>query len=147
MFNKKKRKLTIVIGASRLGATIANHCSKNGIYTVIIDKDPISFRKLDSDYAGIKIDGDAEEMEVLNEANIQEATEVNVLTNNDNANIYIANVILKKFNVPHLVVRLMDSTKTVLLDSDRVRIISPSILSYKKYLEFTKDFDTEDNEK
>ena len=135
MKNSEEKKLTIVIGSSRLGANIANYNSQNGIYTVIIDKNPLAFRKLDSNFSGYKIEGDAENLDTLISANIKEATEVDVLTNNDNVNIYIANVVLQYFNVPLVLVRLMDTTKSVFLDSPRIRIISPAILSFRTYKE------------
>lgn len=135
MKKNDEKKLTIVIGSSRLGATIANYNSQNGIYTAIIDKNPLAFRKLDSNFSGYTIEGDAENLDILASANIKDATEVDVLTNNDNVNIYIANVVLQYFKVPLVLVRLMDTTKSVFLDSPRIRIISPAILSFRTYKE------------
>ena len=143
MKGSKEKKLTIVIGASRLGASIASYNSQNGIYTVIIDKEPLAFRKLDTNYSGYKIEGDAENLDNLEEANIKEATEVDILTHEDNVNIYIANVILQYYNVPLVLVRLMDTSKSVFLDSPRIRIISPSILSFRTYTEIVENMDNE----
>ena len=142
MKKSDEKKLTIVIGASRLGANIASYNSQNGVYTVIIDKNPIAFRKLDSSFSGYKIEGDAENLDILNSANIKNATEVDILTNSDNTNIYIANVVLKYYKVPLVLVRLMDTTKSVFLDDPRIRIISPAILSFRSYKEIAteKDF-------
>lgn len=135
MKRNNEKKLTIVIGSSRLGANIASYNSQNGVYTVIIDKNPLAFRKLDSSFSGYQIEGDAENLDILNAANIKEATEVDVLTNSDNTNIFIANVVLKYFKVPLVLVRLMDTTKSVFLDDPRIRIISPAILSFRSYKE------------
>lgn len=142
MKKSDEKKLTIVIGASRLGANIASYNSQNGVYTVIIDKNPIAFRKLDSSFSGYKIEGDAENLDILNSANIKDATEVDILTNSDNTNIFIANVVLKYYKVPLVLVRLMDTTKSVFLDEPRIRIISPAILSFRSYKEIAteKDF-------
>ena len=142
MKKSDEKKLTIVIGASRLGANIASYNSQNGVYTVIIDKNPIAFRKLDSSFSGYKIEGDAENLDILNSANIKDATEVDILTNSDNTNIYIANVVLKYYKVPLVLARLMDTTKSVFLDDPRIRIISPAILSFRSYKEIAteKDF-------
>ncbi len=43
----RKKSMTVVIGSSRLGASIASDASQNGIYTSIIDLTAESFRKLD----------------------------------------------------------------------------------------------------
>ena len=135
MKKNNEKKLTIVIGSSRLGANIASYNSQKGVYTVIIDKNPLAFRKLDSSFSGYQIEGDAENLDILNAANIKEATEVDVLTNSDNTNIFIANVVLKYYKVPLVLVRLMDTTKSVFLDDPRIRIISPAILSFRSYKE------------
>lgn len=146
MKSSKEKKLTIVIGASRLGASIASYNSQNGIYTVIIDKQQPAFRKLDANYSGYKIEGDAEELDILEEANIKEATEVDILTHDDNVNIYIANVVLQYYTAPLVLVRLMDASKSVFLDSPRIRIISPSILSFRNYKEIIENKEKEDKE-
>lgn len=134
MKNRNYR-MVVVIGSSRLGASIASSNSQMGAYTAIIDKEPKAFRKLDPDYSGYKIEGDGEDIDVLEEANIREATEIDIMTEDDNENIYLANLCLTFFKAPLIIVRLMDEKKSVLLDDARIRIITPSILSYRTYHE------------
>ena len=55
----KDRNRILVIGSSRLGASIASMSSVDGIYTSIIDRDQNAFKKLDPDYSGYTFVGDA----------------------------------------------------------------------------------------
>jgi trk system potassium uptake protein TrkA len=130
---KKGKKLTVVIGSSRLGAAIASQNSKQGIYTSIIDINEEAFRKLDEGYSGFKIVGDAIEIRTLEKAHIKDASEVDVCTGDDNTNIFIASLILKYYDVPYIIVRLHDDIKRSLLENPRITIISPSSLSLGLY--------------
>jgi len=133
-------RMTIVIGASRLGATIASAKSASGAYTSIIDKNPLAFRKLDSSYSGYQIEGDAEDMDVLEKANARGAKEFDIMTESDDENLYLAAICLVCFDAPLIVVRLQDEKKSVLLDDKRIRFITPSLLSYRAYQEIQDAF-------
>ena len=125
--------LVVVIGCSKFGAAIANECSSSGKHTAVIDINPIAFRKLDNSYSGYTIEGDAMDKDILLEANINEATEVDIMTNSDNTNIFLASLILHYYRVPLVIVRLQDEKKSRLLKDKRVRIISPALLSINTY--------------
>lgn len=130
---KKERKLTVVIGCSRFGANIADINSDMGINTIIVDKDEDAFLKLDSSYSGFKVTGNGEEMDVLRSAKITQASEIVCCTDDDNATILIASICLKYTKCPHIIVRLHDEEKRVLLSDPRVVIIAPSQLSMGMY--------------
>jgi trk system potassium uptake protein len=130
---KKTKETVLVIGASRLGASIASFCSKQGIYSIIVDKDKEAFKKLDPSFSGFFIEGNAESLTVLEKAHIKEAREVDVVTGDDDTNIFLACLVARYFSVPFINVRLVDSQKEKLLPNDRVKVISPSILSYNLY--------------
>lgn len=129
----KNKSMTVVIGSSRLGASIASMASQDGTYTSIIDNDPNSFKKLDSGYSGYTILGDASEQSVLEKAHISEAKEVVIATGDDNTNIFLACMICEFYDVPNVIVRLRDENKASLLADDRIKIISTSMLSVQAY--------------
>lgn len=131
---KKKEKETIlVLGASRLGASIASFCSKQGIYSIIVDKDKEAFKKVDPSFSGFFIEGNAESIPVLKKAHIEEAKEVDIVTGDDDTNILLACLIARFFAVPYINVRLVDTSKNVLLPHERIKVISPSLLTYELY--------------
>jgi trk system potassium uptake protein TrkA len=133
MLGGKERRMVVVIGSSRLGAAIASKNSKDGYYTAIIDKDKNAFKKLDDTYSGFTWCGDATEKMSLEKAHVAEATEVDVVTDDDDTNIFVASVILKHYKAPLVIVRLQDERKSVLLNDPRISFIVPSALSFETY--------------
>ncbi len=130
---KSKKSMTVVIGASRLGAAIASMSSMDGIYTSIIDVDEKSFKKLDSGYSGYIVTGDAEDGNVLKKAHIDEARECVITTSDDNTNIFLACLITELYKVPYVIVRLRDERKAALLTNPRIKVISTAMLSLRAY--------------
>jgi trk system potassium uptake protein TrkA len=134
MIGKSEKKTIVVIGSSKLGASIASYNSSRGIYTVIVDKDASSFKKLDPNFSGFTVEGNAEEQYVLLKAHVDTAKEVDIVTDNDNTNIFIACFLVKFYKIPYINVRLHDTTKSCLLPHE-VNIISPYLLSLNLYKE------------
>lgn len=139
----KERKMTVVIGSSRLGAAIASLNSEEGIYTSIIDLDEKSFRKLDDAYSGFKFVGDAMNKSLLERARIASATEIDICTADDNTNIYLACLCLHYYPAKNIIVRLKDDVKSILLRDPRITIITPSRLSYGMYTNIRRKQDEE----
>ncbi len=125
--------MTVVIGASRLGAAIASMSSMDGIYTSIIDIDDHSFKKLDSGYSGYIVTGDAMDANVLKKAHIDEAKECVITTSDDNTNIFLASMISTIYKVPYVIIRLRDERKAALLTNTRIKVISTAMLSLQAY--------------
>ncbi len=130
---KSKKSMTVVIGASRLGAAIASMSSMDGIYTSIIDIDDHSFKKLDSGYSGYIVTGDAMDANVLKKAHIDEAKECVITTSDDNTNIFLASMISTIYKVPYVIIRLRDERKAALLTNTRIKVISTAMLSLQAY--------------
>lgn len=126
-------KSIVVIGCSRFGATVACSNCRLGHYSSIIDINPKAFRKLDSDYSGYIIEGNAMDPDILAQSNIKNATEVDIVTNDDNTNIYLASMVLAYYKAPLIIVRLQDEKKAELLGDSRIKIISPALLSINSY--------------
>ena len=129
----------VIIGCSRFGATIASQNSRKGKYTAIIDVNPKAFRKLDADYSGYTIEGNAMDKEILAQSNIENATEIDIMTNDDNTNIFLASLVLFYYKAPLVIVRLQDEKKSTLLDNPRIRLISPALLSINAYYNIIAD--------
>ena len=88
----RKNDVTVIAGCGRLGANLANTLSDEGESVIVIDKDRDSFRKLSPSFSGFFLVGDAAEMMLQNEADLNRAHSVIAVTNNDNSNIFIAQV-------------------------------------------------------
>jgi trk system potassium uptake protein TrkA len=136
MKNKKK---ILIVGSGRLGASIAANLSSQGKDVIIIDKNGESFRKLDDEFGGYDLIGDATDLTVLeNEAIINEVNEVIITTDSDNVNLFIAHICFYIYNVPHVYVRLNDVEKGKLLDNTTIQAIYPFNLSFEDYLQARK---------
>lgn len=143
----KEKKMAVIIGASRFGAAIASLKSEQGISTSIIDSDEKSFRKLESNYSGFKVLGDAMNQSVLEKANIHDANEIDICTSDDNVNIYLAFWACKFTQASHIIVRLHDDVKALLFKDERITVITPSRLSFGMYNNIRKKQEEEEERK
>lgn len=134
----------IIIGCGRLGANIANELSSQGKSVLIIDKNKDSFRKLSPHFGGLMITGDATSIEVLQEANIEKADHVIVVTDNDNTNIMVAQMTKELFNVADVVARIYDTDRLCILESRIIATICPGDLSINKLDHWIKRTEEED---
>lgn len=133
LFERKKNdEFIIIIGCGRLGANLANTLSEHEKNVLIIDKDKSSFRKLSPSFSGIVITGDATEVSILHEAEIEKATAVVSVTNRDNTNIMIAQIAKEIFHIEQVVARLYDPQRECVYREFGIETICPSILATKE---------------
>lgn len=121
-----KQSNTIIVGAGRLGGSIARKLNKVA-NVLIIDKDKNKFSKL-QDYSGFVEAGDATDQAFLEKNGIKEADSIIAVTDDDNVNIFLADLCSHVYNVPNIIIKLKDSRKRVLVD-DRITCICPFDLS------------------
>jgi trk system potassium uptake protein TrkA len=141
----KKNKI-LIVGSGRLGSSIAAKLSIKDNYVVIIDKDINSFRKLDEEFGGYDIVGDATDLQVLeNEVQIHEVNEVIITTDSDNVNLFIAHICFYIYDVPHIYVRLNDNDKGVLLKNTTIKPIYPFSLSFDDYMKKREENNSYEN--
>ena len=130
LFAKKKNgSYTIIAGCGRLGANLANILSDSGGNIIIIDKNPDAFRKLSPSFGGIVLTGDATEMTVLSNAEIEKATAVISVTNNDNTNIMVAQLAKEMFSIRRVIARLFDPECECVYQEFGIDTICPAVLS------------------
>lgn len=116
----------IIVGAGRLGGTIARKLNKES-NVLIIDKDKAKLAKL-HDYSGFLENGDATDLALLEKCGVKTADKVIAVTDDDNVNIFIADVCTKIYNVANTTIKLKDSRKRKLVD-ESVKCICPFDLS------------------
>ena len=127
--SKKSDGFTIIVGCGRLGANLADTLSDAGGSIVIIDKNPDAFRKLSASFGGIVMAGDATEMNVLSSAEIEKATAVITVTNNDNTNIMVAQLAKEMFSIKRVIARLFDPECECVYQEFGIDTICPAVLS------------------
>ena len=123
---------TIIIGCGRLGANLANTLSDNGEDVLNIDKNREAFRKLSPAFGGLSLQGDATDLDVLQEAQIGNASAVVAVTNHDNANILTAQIAREMFHIERVIARLYDPEREYVYREFGIDTICPAVLSVKE---------------
>ncbi len=129
---KGNRDYTIIVGCGRLGANLANLLSDEGGDVLIIDKNKDAFRKLSPSFGGIALTGDAMDFDVLEEAQIGRASVLVAVTNNDNANIMVAQIARELFQTGRVIARLYDPERECVYHEFGIDTICPAVLSARE---------------
>lgn len=101
----------IVVGCGRVGSHLATLLSEDGHNVSIIDRSADAFRNLGRDFNGRIVRGIGFDESALLEAGIEEADVIAAVTSNDNANLMIAEVSRRIYEVPHVITRLYEARR------------------------------------
>lgn len=105
----------LIIGAGRVGSSVAKWALAEGNEVSVLDEDPLSLERLNKDQrdswedAGGRFTvGTALETDALDAAGIAEADVVIASTDGDNTNLVIAQIAKHEYNVGKVIVRVLD---------------------------------------
>ena len=105
----------VIVGAGRVGSSVARSMLSEGHEVSCLDEDPESHARLEigldkpwEDMGGHFTVGTALEIEALTQAGIERADVFVASTNGDNTNIVIAQIAKRRFNVPKVIARILD---------------------------------------
>lgn len=98
----------IIVGCGRVGSALADAGSRDGEDVVVIDKDPETFRQLGTGFNGVTMRGTGCDQEQLREAGIERCDAFVAATDSDSVNMMAAEIALRIYNVPRVVVRLYE---------------------------------------
>lgn len=101
----------IVVGCGRVGSHLATLLSEDGHNVSIIDRSAEAFRNLGRDFNGRTVRGIGFDESALLDAGIKEADVIAAVTSNDNANLMIAEVSRRIYEVPHVITRLYEARR------------------------------------
>ncbi len=131
---------TIVVGAGRLGSNIAKQLSfKHDVLLLDINKDELNDVV---DFTGFMEVGDATDLSFMEEIGIKDLSRIVLATDDDNTNIFLADASYYIYGIKSIYVRLKDSRKMKLLNSE-VRTICPFDLSLENFVEQMKKEEAE----
>jgi trk system potassium uptake protein TrkA len=132
----------LIVGAGRVGAAVARKALAAGHEVSILDEDPLSHERLDTDLEGSWEDqgglftvGTALEIEALEEAGIDKAEVFIASTDGDNTNIVISQIAKRRFNVPRVLARVMDPARASWYAEQGLQTISPTQQSISMFEE------------
>jgi trk system potassium uptake protein TrkA len=123
----------LVVGAGRVGSTVARRAIGAGHEVSVLDEDPLSHERLDSadegpweDRGGRFTVGTALELDALVEAGIEDADVFVASTNGDNTNLVIAQIAQRRFEVSKVVARVLDPARAEWYSDRGLEIVSPT---------------------
>jgi len=131
----KNSRYIVIVGCGRLGSHLANQLSRDGNSVVVIDRDEATFNDLSSDFSGFRIEGDATQRAVLQEAKLKKADILIATTHEDNVNLMVAQVALKIFGVPHVLARVFDPKREEVYAQLGVDTICPTSVAADMFLQ------------
>ena len=125
--------MVLIVGAGRVGSAVARSALAAGNDVSILDEDPLSHERLGvgmetswEDSGGRFTVGTALEVEALEAAGISEADVFIASTDGDNTNLVIAQLAQRRFNVPKVIVRVLDPARSDWYSQQGLHTICPT---------------------
>jgi trk system potassium uptake protein TrkA len=116
----------LVIGCGRVGSAVAQQLQGSGWDVTILDEDEDALGRLGESWTGGFVVGHGMDLQLLREAGVEETDAVVVTTDGDNTNIVIAQAAQKHFQVPTVVVRVLDPARAQFYATRGLRIVCPT---------------------
>ena len=116
----------IVIGCGRVGSNVALQLHGSGWDVTVVDENEDALGRLGEGWDGNFVVGHGMDLQLLRDAGIEEAEAVVVTTDGDNTNLVIAQAAQKLFEVPTVVVRVLDPARAQFFATKGLRIVCPT---------------------
>ncbi|MDI9587780.1 MAG: potassium channel family protein [Gleimia sp.] len=101
----------VILGAGRVGTTLATILDERGHSVALIDQNPDAFRRLPSTFSGRRVTGVGFDRDTLRQAGIEDAYAFAAVSSGDNSNIIAARVVRELFKVDRVVARIYDPSR------------------------------------
>ena len=116
----------LVIGTGRVGSAVAQQLQASGWDVTVLDENEDALGRLGESWTGGFVVGHGMDLQLLREAGIEEADAVVVTTDGDNSNIVIAQAAQKHFQVPTVIVRILDPARAQFYATRGLRVVCPT---------------------
>jgi trk system potassium uptake protein TrkA len=123
----------LIVGVGRVGSSVARAMLADGHHVSCLDEEPDSHARLDlgleaswEDSGGQFTVGTGLEVDALLTAGIDRADVFVASTDGDNTNIVIAQIAQKRFEVPHVIARILDPYRASWYEEQGLRTICPT---------------------
>jgi trk system potassium uptake protein len=136
----------LIVGCGRVGSAIAKRMIKEGHEVSVLDESEEAHALLDHDLdqtwedsGGRFTVGTALEVEALDAAGIQQADVVVCSTDGDNTNIVVAQLAKKRFQVPKVVVRVLDPYRADWYSQQGLHTVCPTQVAIEMLTDAVND--------
>jgi trk system potassium uptake protein TrkA len=116
----------VVIGCGRVGSAVARDMAEDGWDVTAVDEKEEALARLGARWSGGFVVGHGMDAEILRRAGVPEADAVVVATSGDNTNLVIGQVVQKRWDVPSVVVRVLDPARAEFYAARGIRTICPT---------------------
>ena len=123
----------LVVGAGRVGSSVATSALRAGHTVSVLDEDPLSHERLDvelgtswEEAGGRFTIGTALELDALIESGIEDADIFIASTNGDNTNLVVAQLAQLRFEVPRVIARVLDPRRAAWYAEQGLETICPT---------------------
>jgi len=130
----------LVVGAGRVGSSVATSALRAGHTVSVLDEDPLSHERLDvelgtswEEAGGRFTIGTALELDALIESGIEDADIFIASTNGDNTNLVVAQLAQLRFEVPRVIARVMDPARATWYAEQGLHTISPTKIAIEMF--------------
>ena len=127
-----------MIGSGRVGSAVAQQLHGSGWDVTVVDENEDALGRLGESWTGGFAVGHGMDMKVLRDAGIEEADAVVITTNGDNTNLVIAQAAQKHFQVPTVVVRILDPARAQFYATKGLRIVCPTSSAIETLVEIVR---------
>jgi trk system potassium uptake protein len=138
----------LIVGCGRVGSAIAKRMIKEGHEVSVLDESEEAHALLDHDLdqswedsGGLFTVGTALEIEALDQAGIERADVVVCSTDGDNTNIVVAQIARKRFQVPKVVVRVLDPYRADWYRQQGLHTVCPTQVAIEMLTDAVRDGD------
>lgn len=114
----------IIVGCGRTGSLLARTLVEQGHPVVVVDPNPDQFIRLGPDFRGRTITGLGFDRDVLLRAGIEHAQGVAAVTSDEMANLLVAFIARRHFNVPNVVARLFEPERAAIYQAIGVSVVT-----------------------
>ena len=123
----------LIVGCGRVGSSVAKAMLSQGHEVSVLDEDPEALALLEKgqdrsweEMGGSFTVGTALEIDALMEAGVAQADAFVASTDGDNTNLVIAQIAQRRFEVPRVVVRVLDPARAAWYSEQGLMTVCPT---------------------
>ena len=129
----------VVIGCGRVGSAVAKGLAADGWDVTVVDEDEDALIRLGPVWKGGFVVGHGMDSTVLERAGVADAEAAVVSTDGDNTNIVIGQVLQKRYEIPCVVVRILDPARADFYARRGMRTVCPTETAISALLDTVRE--------
>lgn len=129
----------VVIGCGRVGSAVAKGLLAAGWEVTVVDQNEDALVRLGPSWKGGFVVGHGMDVSVLERAGIADAAAAVVSTTGDNTNLVIGQVLEKRYEIPCVVVRVLDPARAEFYANRGMRTVCPTETAISVLLETVRE--------